>query len=281
MARLKYSDFINFEEYKLEYVNRKNIKYVDLGTRMNLVGDTYGLLEVKEYIGTDPQCIAHYICKCECGQYLIIPHNHLRSGHTSSCGCEMKRINAQMRRNETFHGMWKSRIYNIHAKMISRCYNKKSVSYPNYGGRGIYICDEWMERDASGHRIGFINFYNWAIKNGYTDDLSIDRIDVDGPYCPENCRWVDPKVQNNNRRNTVFLEYRGYNFPISIWSEITGLEYQIIEKRLSSGWPIEKCLRVPLYGKKWDDSYLSWEVDQKYMIYHKPVKEGDNSGTNS
>lgn len=275
MNKLNRNDFDNFDEYIEEYVSRKNIQNIQLGTRMNLVGEIYGLLEVKEYIGTDKNCIAHYICKCECGNLLIVPHNHLRSGHTKSCGCEMKRINSEMRKAEAFHGLWQSRIYNTHSKMINRCYNPKAPNYQDYGGRGIYICDEWMEKDNEGHRIGFINFYNWAIENGYDDSLSIDRIDNDGPYAPWNCRWVDTKIQNNNRRNSHYIDYKGYNFPISIWSEITGLDWQIIEKRLKNGWSIEKTLRVPLYGKKWDESFMCWQVDPKYMIYHKPITGGE------
>lgn len=115
--------------------------------------------------------------------------------------------------------------------MKLRCYNLNQVGYKNYGARGIKICDEWLDKDN-----GFINFYNWATNNGYRDDLSIDRIDNNGDYEPNNCRWSTSKSQSNHKRNNKYITYRGQQHTIAEWSDLTGLSYHLIWNRLKRGW---------------------------------------------
>lgn len=102
--------------------------------------------------------------------------------------------------------------------MKDRCYNKNCKQYNDYGGRGIKVCEEWKD--------DFMSFYNWAIDNGFSEELSIDRIDVDGNYCPDNCRWVTMKVQANNKRNNRKMKIKSRSLTIAQWSEATGLQYQ-------------------------------------------------------
>ena len=114
------------------------------------------------------------------------------------------------------HGLYGTRLYRIHHNMKQRCYNPNNTKWDNYGGKGIKVCDEWLEYDHENKiNIGLINFYNWAINNGYDNTLSIDRIDPNGNYEPSNCRWVDQKFQCNNRNDNKYLEYKGYNFTIT------------------------------------------------------------------
>ena len=108
------------------------------------------------------------------------------------------------KKRKTKHGLCNSRIYNIRKGMIRRCYNKKFKWYYLYGDRGIKVCDEWLNK-----KDGLVNFYNWAMENGYKENLTIDRIDVNGNYCPENCRWATTKEQANNKRNCVYYLLNG------------------------------------------------------------------------
>ncbi len=132
------------------------------------------------------------------------------------------------------HGMCHTRIYNIWRSMRQRCNNPNCRKYPNYGGRGIVICDAWNE--------SFESFHEWAIANGYKEGLTIDRVKVDGNYEPSNCRWVTQKEQQNNRTNNRLLEFRGEQYTIGEWATITGIKLSTIWARLNSGWSIEKAL---------------------------------------
>lgn len=146
---------------------------------------------------------SYWLCKCSCGAEKVVRGCHLNSGKVMSCGCFRNEI------LRTSGGLSKTRIYRIWAQFRNRCKNKNHSFYKYYGGRKIYVCTEWDD--------DFLNFYNWAINNGYRDDLTIDRIDVNGNYCPENCRWVDKKIQARNRRNNIWIFYNGKNDLLCNW----------------------------------------------------------------
>lgn len=131
-----------------------------------------------------------FLCKCDCGNVKEVIPNFWESGRVKSCGCKHDALcrNANKKENSKIH----RRLYHIWSGMKQRCYNPKSTSYPNYGGRGIRICDEWLN--------SYESFEWWSIMNGYADDLSIDRINVNGNYEPSNCRWADWETQASNRR---------------------------------------------------------------------------------
>lgn len=174
-----------------------------------------------------------YRCKCDCGNEKDILAVHLRSGHTQSCGCFRAETAAKTR---FIHGDTNERIYIIWKNMKARCLNKNHDDYPLYGGRGISICDEWKDN--------YINFKTWAINNHYSDNLSLDRIDVNGNYCPENCRWITQKGQCNNTRQNVILEYQGELHTMKEWSEILGINYGTLYSRIRRGWNTERALTV-------------------------------------
>ena len=161
---------------------------------IDLTGKRFGrlvVIERSDKIGSHPM----WLCECDCGNRVIVDGANLRTNHTKSCGCYHSEIAPK---NRTKHGKSYTRLHRIWACMKQRCYYPKRHNYHNYGGRGITICDEW--------RTDFQAFYDWAMANGYNDNLSIDRVDVNGNYRPENCRWATMKEQQNNRRNTRIQE---------------------------------------------------------------------------
>lgn len=137
------------------------------------------------------------------------------------------------------HGMKGTRLYNIWHSMKQRCYRKNNKDYERYGGRGIRICSEWLN--------DFKAFYNWSILNGYADDLTIDRIDTNGNYEPDNCRWVSVKVQNNNRRSCKLIEYNGEVHNLSQWSLLLGINEITLGARLNKGWSVERAFTEPVH----------------------------------
>ena len=143
----------------------------------------------------------------------------------------------------------KTRLSNIFHNMKQRCYNPNDINYKNYGGRGIKLCDEWNDREIARNvkgmnTKGFIAFKEWSLKNGYADNLTIDRIDVNGDYSPENCRWVSGKVQNNNRRNNHYITYNGKTQSLTLWCSELHLNYYKIQTRLRMGWSVEKAFET-------------------------------------
>jgi hypothetical protein len=124
--------------------------------------------------------------------------------------------------------------------MKSRCYCESNNRYLSYGARGIVICPEWLGVN------GLINFYNWSINNGYNDTLTIDRVDTDGNYSPNNCRWTTYKIQENNKTNNKYIECNGESHTLGEWSDITGINLSTIWARLNRGWSEEKAILTPL-----------------------------------
>lgn len=139
-----------------------------------------------------------------------------------------------------FHGT--DRLYRIYISMVVRCNRPEHPTYKHYGARGIKVCDEWLKDNLS--------FYRWAMSNGYRDDLTLDRIDTNGNYAPDNCRWATWITQNNNLRTNRYLEARGERHTLAQWSRISGLMPRTIANRIRNGWSVEDSIFVPLRGKR-------------------------------
>jgi hypothetical protein len=188
----------------------KNIK--------SITGKTFGELNVisEEIKNGEHLCT----CKCSCGIIKDIEMAGLVSGRVVSCGHIQKRNFLKI---VTRHGLSGTRIENIYRCIISRCFNPANPSYKYYGGRGIYVCEEWSGGS------GFINFYSWAQINGYDRFLSIDRIDNNKGYSPENCRWITHKGQMNNMSRNHYISHNGLILTISEWADHLGVKYKRIE----------------------------------------------------
>lgn len=154
-----------------------------------MIGQKYNSLLILERIENGKNRQPRFKCLCDCGNETIVFKSNLITGHTKSCGCD-KRKNA--RQLFTKHGLSGTRIYRIWVEMNHRCYLASDTNYQKYGARGISVCNEWKDN--------FLAFYDWAMTNGYSDELTIDRIDNDLGYSPNNCRWATYSQQNKNRK---------------------------------------------------------------------------------
>lgn len=200
---------------------------------MELAGKRFGRLVARKRIKANGKI--KWICDCDCGNNKEVFQYNLTSGHTLSCGCLKREIIKSGA--HTIHGDSKTRLYGIWKGMRKRCENPNSSNYHKYGERGISVCDEWQNWET---------FKDWAISNGYTNDMSIDRINNEGNYEPDNCRWATAKEQSNNRRNNRRIEYRGEQKTIAEWSEELGISQYVIEARLNLGWSVERALTEPI-----------------------------------
>ena len=189
---------------------------------IDLTGQRFGKLTVIEKAETLNKN-ARFKCRCDCGNEMIVESQKLRNGKTNSCGC--LRIEAIKKANTT-HGQTKTRLYRIWHSMKSRC-NYDFKGSERYYGKGIKVCEDWEN--------SFESFRDWAMDNGYTDDLTIDRIDSDGNYEPSNCRWAGKLTQDNNRSSNKKIEINGELHTIAEWSRISGVKYETIRSRLSRG----------------------------------------------
>ena len=196
--------------------------------RDNLVEKRFGRLLVLERACHADES-RDWICKCDCGNYAIVYGENLKRGLTTSCGCYRKETSST-------HGMHDKRLYHIWENMKGRCERESTRAYKHYGGRGITFCYEWSK---------FEPFYEWAMANGYAENLTLDRIDVNGNYCPENCRWITQAEQLNNTRRSIFLTLNCETHTLKQWSDITGISYNTLRKRVQNGWDTEDILTVP------------------------------------
>lgn len=209
--------------------------------QLNLTGKRFGKLVAIKTAGKTKNGAYLWQCKCDCGNEIIANVGNLKNGHTKSCGC--LRVD-RCKTNFTKHGLEHTRLYGIWSDMRLRCYDEKNIAYHRYGGRGITICDEW-KNDVKA-------FYDWATANGYKDSLTIDRIDNDGNYCPENCRWATVKEQASNRRSNILVTHNGKTQTMKKWANEVGTPYKVVWARMQKlGWSAERALTEPVKKGKW------------------------------
>lgn len=203
---------------------------------VNLTGKKVHRWRFKKYVG-----YGYWLAECECGKTKKVLGKNVRSGKSKSCGC----YRAENTSNKT-HGMTNTPVYFCWRNMINRCLNYKVDSYRSHGARGVRVSSDW--------RHSFAKFYEDFGKY-YRPGMTIDRINNDGNYCKDNCRWATKKQQSRNKRRNRVIEFKGERKTLVEWSEVLGINYNTLQSRFSYGWSVEKSFTTPLMSKFRKTSY--------------------------
>ena len=237
----------------------------------DITGMRFGRLVALYPVAGSSKSPRRWVCQCDCGNTSSVITRDLGNGNTTSCGCYIREIAGMA--NVT-HGKSKSSAYNVWSSMLQRCENPSSSKYRYYGGRGIVVCKRWHD---------FTNFYEDMGDKPYRHTL--DRIDNDGPYSPENCRWATQATQNKNRRSNVVVEYHGETMCLTDWATRLGVDYETLRQRIQRyGWSVEKAFTYPVQPRElqvtFDGETLSLEdwakrtgLDAR-LIYSRIHKDG-------
>ena len=211
------------------------------------IGVKFGRLKIVDVISKKGSIVK---CVCDCSKIHETNIYRLLSGNTKSCGCLYKENLSSISGSLPKHGQYGTRLYNIWSNMKWRCSPKDKDHH--YYDNGVKVCKEWEE---------FASFYEWSINNGYSPSLTIDRIDNNGDYTPFNCRWVNAKVQANNRSTNHFIQVGDEIKTLSQWMEIFGIGKASFYKRLAKGWSEEDAITTPSKKKNYKE-YI--KVEKKY-----------------
>lgn len=212
-----------------------------MGNCKDITGMKFNMWTALERTGKNKSGGYMWRCRCDCGAERIVEGRSVRIGTSKCCGCTRGKNNAW----NVKHGGKKERLYSVWKSMKSRCLNKNDPSYNRYGGRGISICSDWLD---------YAKFRNWALFSGYDPKseyrkCTLDRINNDGNYCPENCRWVTQKIQNNNRSSNHYVTNSdGVSRTLSGWAETTGIRKDTLRRRIFvMNWNVDRALTEPVH----------------------------------
>lgn len=247
---------------------KNSYKYANI----DFTGQSHDRLTV---LGKSDKGRSWWRCKCECGRELELPA--WRYLAYKSCGCMEKENKAHLADHVRTHGMTDTRLYSVWCGMKDRCFNPNTEHFDRYGGRGISVCAEW--------RNSFETFRDWAYANGYKDcltgkDQSIDRIDVNKDYCPDNCRWVNQTRQMRNTEKAVLIEYNGEDIPLMDFCEMHGIKYHhFVYRRLQNGMGADQILREWNFSNGDHPDYLDMEeAASLYHVCYQSIKKWIDSG---
>lgn len=209
-------------------------------SRLYLEGQKFGRLLVLDYAYLKPKRGIYYNCLCDCGNIKQVSTNSLKKGETKSCGCYKHEIDTTIKHGGAKIGKLTSE-YKTWIGIKTRCYNLNNEKYPIYGGRGIKVCDKWLGEE------GFINFLK-DMGNKPSSNHSIDRINVNGNYCPENCKWSTRSEQQRNKTNTKFITFKGETLSLPDWCDKLKISKSTLIKRLNK-WTIDEAFTKPIKNK--------------------------------
>jgi len=214
-----------------------------MGQGLDITGKKFGRLTAIKRTGTNKWGGAIWLFICDCGKETEKEATRVNKGLTRSCGCLQHEIEIQSgkktihfaQESNVTHGLSKHRLCRIWRLMKNRCSNSNDKTFKNYGSRGITVCDEWLNSSES--------FFNWAFKNGYSKELSLDRKNNNEGYSPENCKWSTPKEQCNNKRNNRIILFNGESKTLTQWCDVYKIRYGLVLSRLKRGWNISDALQ--------------------------------------
>lgn len=206
------------------------------------LGKRFGRLTIVDFEhATPPYRGWLWVCKCECGNTRTVMPNDVKRGKTRSCGCLHDEVCSKKASKFKHSVKDYPRLYSIYNGIKKRCYNENEARYKDYGARGIEMCESW-----SNNTDGFDNFVEWSLLNNYTDDMTIDRIDVNSDYAPENCRWVSLAEQALNKRDTLWVTYKGKKIPLMTLCNEMGMSYDTVHNRVYTlNWSVERAVETP------------------------------------
>lgn len=228
------------------------------------IGQKFGKLTVLKMVRVDRGKYGKLMweTKCDCGNTHIAAPTDIVRGKTKSCGC-FHDERCKERATKFQHSVYDNkRLYSIYNGIKKRCFNKNEPRYKDYGARGITMCGEW--------RYNFDAFAEWALSHGYTDEMTIERVDVNGNYCPENCKWITLKEQCNNKRQTIWVDYKGEHIQLMKLCERKGISYDMVHNRIrDSGWDVERAIDTPSANEQ----YRLADKCREHNIPYKVVKD--------
>lgn len=232
-----------------------------MGRLKDYTGERFGRLIVIKRVENNKHNQVRWLCKCDCGNKKIVLANALREGNTRSCGC-LKHEQNYINIVHITHNKSNTRLYNIWKNMKNRCNNPKNRRHKFYYDKGIKVCNEWQKN--------FMSFYKWAMENGYKENLTIDRIDNNGNYEPNNCRWATITEQNNNQSNNIRIYYNNITYNVKDFCKKYKIKRCTLMQRLKNNWNIEKIINTPIQSKRSilynGTHYTAKELAEKYHI---------------
>lgn len=242
-----------------------------MSRKRNLLGQRFGSLVVIKDLGYYKANDKHFwsLVRCDCGKEFPIQDTYLVNSRQTKCAECSRKVNAK-------HLMTNARIYHVYQSMKGRCYNPNNIDYKNYGGRGIKVCDEWLNNSTS--------FIEWAYKTGYDESAkygtcTLDRIDVNGDYCPENCRWADSITQARNKKDTIFMNYKGEKIPVQKVAELTGIKASTLVYRIKHGYSDEDAVLLPVGGEDVLSHSKNHELKRNVLLVDKVSNRSQEFGS--
>ena len=207
-----------------------------MAKHQDLTGKKFGRLTVLKEVGHPKPGQYLWECECSCSNHthIIVDGHKLKNGNTKSCGCLHRELLQKRNKENAIHHIENERIYRIWRGMKERCYNKSHKKFEYYGGKGIKICQQWLD--------SYETFEKWSLNNGYNDDLTIERKDNSLDYCPENCCWATWTEQQNHKSNNKYLTYHNETKTLSQWCKELNLNYGRVKARINAlHWSVEKA----------------------------------------